>query len=80
MKAVRWALRYAQEELEQQIDEIITAIDALIRAKGGDMPLADRVLSVYIGGKNLKRLDTCQNCKRDGQLGHPAGCGSGDPD
>ena len=37
------------------MDEIVTAMESLIRANGGDMALVDKVVYTYANEKSLKK-------------------------
>lgn len=47
--------RALEAQCDDQMDEIVAAMEALIRANGGDMTLVDRVVYAYANEKSLKK-------------------------
>ena len=44
-----------EAQCDSQMDEIVTAMESLIRANGGDMALVDKVVYTYANEKSLKK-------------------------
>ena len=44
-----------EAQCDSQMDEIVTVMESLIRANGGDMTLVDRVVDAYANEKSLKK-------------------------